>query len=236
MLAKLFALCLAVSACSCQHQRIDAVRRQAGEDEPRVVVLAGEQVPRPGDRHYVPVLAFTSDISDESVQRALELMAEARDAGAEAILLVLDSPGGSVTAGRALSKAIEDSPVPVHCLIDGQGYSMTFYVLQSCASRGATTRSGLMIHEPMSFVSEGYRTRYEQHEGEEQIRVVAQGMIAHVAARLGLDPEVLQERIRGHSWWMNAREALEARAVDYLVLRAAVVRDGLRANLQVPRP
>src|SRR3954466_93310 len=91
---------------------------------------------------------FTGEVTQESVAAATKALGAAVPDGAHYVLFEINSPGGDVDAGFALAKTIEDSPAPVVCVFDGEGMSMAFYILQSCALRLMTPRSLLLIHKP----------------------------------------------------------------------------------------
>jgi ATP-dependent Clp protease protease subunit len=131
-----------------------------------------------------------------------------------AIVFEINSPGGEVDAGFDLTKAIERSPVPVLCIVDGEADSMAFYVLQSCTARFMTPRSSLMFHG-VTMVGPMRQTSMETTA--KQIEVYNSAMIGQVAARMKISKDALWAHLKQGDWWMDADEALEVGAVDAII-------------------
>jgi ATP-dependent protease ClpP protease subunit len=198
--------------------------------EPPAVTLPVE-----GADTKVPVIFFDRDVDDEGVDAAIKEIDKANDNGAKAIVLELDTYGGSVDAGRKLVKAIERSKAPVHCVADGNAMSMGFYLLQSCDTRTMTDESVLMIHGITSggeFAGKAYqwesRASMLQHEDE--------AFCKHEARRMKLTAEQLCEKVRFTEWFLDADEALSVQAVDAVASSYKEVANALRAGKSWPRP
>ena len=100
-------------------------------------------------KHLIAQLTFSADVTEESVDAAIKFLNEAQaQDGLEAVVIELNSDGGSVTDGFRLAREIEKSRVPVICVVEGSAASEGFYLLQSCTERYMTKRSMLMIHYP----------------------------------------------------------------------------------------
>jgi len=155
--------------------------------------------------------------------------------GAEAIILELNTSGGGVGAGFRLSKAIENSKVPVVCVVDGEALSMGAYLLESCSTRIMTRRSSLMFHQPAIRGTVG-GTREEFQNIAELLRTLESGMIEHLVARMNISAADMQKKIEGgKQWWMTFQEALETGAVDCAVGSTKEVAQELRKNPQVSK-
>lgn len=130
------------------------------------------------------------------------------------VLIEINSPGGEVDAGFAIAKAIERSPIPVICVVDGQAASMMFYILQSCTVRAATPRAELMMHGVTLI---GAVRASNVSVLAKRIDVSNKAMIAQVAARMKITKEDIAAKISAGDWWMDAEEALEVGAIDTII-------------------
>ena len=125
----------------------------------------------------------------------------------------INSEGGEYDAGFLLTRAIEDSPVPVICVVDGEAASMAFYILQSCNVRIMTRRSMLMAHY-------GFLRATITMENVDILKMrlgaMNSGMVAHYAKRMKLSETEIHTKLRQGDWWLTADEALRIGAVDSL--------------------
>lgn len=169
------------------------------------------------DKYCVPKLMFSSDVDDEHVDEAIEWADRWEKAGAKALVIEINTNGGDVDAGFRLSKRIEDSAIPVHCIVDGAAYSMGLYILESCATRAMTDRSSLMAHQPaLGGELHGDSTRFENAAAE--LRALAASMARHVIRRMRISFEEYMERTAGPcQWWLESTQALRWGAVDGVV-------------------
>ncbi len=229
---KAIAIILTLSHCSCSHSGRDTIPDTSAIEDvdasatPPVVVTAPsasasavatvQPLQRPsGWRHFIPTLTFDSDISDASVTAAVTALAQAQAAGAEAVLVLIDSPGGDVSSSYRLMRAIESSKIPVYCLVDGKGYSMAAYALQSCSLRLMTKRSTLMLHEVSSTgVSSGTNTPGSALDLGRQLERMTTALVQQACSRICLSPQRLQHLVQGRQLWLTAAEASAIDAVD----------------------
>ena len=164
------------------------------------------------------LLRFETSVDSESVTPFINLLKSLDfmelEKLPEVIVIEWDSPGGEVEAGFDLSKAIERSPVPVVCIVDGDAASMAFYILQSCDARFATPRSMLMIH---SVSIQGNVNGPSAGQLKNLIDVYNKALLGHIAARLKVSKEEVANRIAHGEWWMDAEEALAIGAIDGIV-------------------
>jgi ATP-dependent protease ClpP protease subunit len=188
------------------------------DDEPAIKVPSIKRPRLAAGEHFVPLLRYTdTEVSKASITKMSALIAQANAAGAEAIVLEIATPGGSVTDGIELGRAIEMSHAPIHCVVDGEAASMGFYVLQSCKTRMMTKRSALMVHEPsITGQTSGPQTKW--HNVQSALHATAELMLEHEAKRMKISKDCLRSHIEnGQDWWMLYGEALEVGAVDGVV-------------------
>lgn len=174
---------------------------------------ATEEAPKKANP--VAIVALDGEVNEESVTELMGNMLEARNHEAKAILLEINSPGGSVYAGMKLAKVIEMfglSGTPVTCVVDGVAASMAFYILQACQARIMTDRSILMAHEPS--MSPGSAKADDLKTGSDVLVKLGHAMAHHEARRMKVTVEQFEERIKGKDWYMTDDDATEVGAVD----------------------
>lgn len=157
-----------------------------------------------------------NDVDEDSAKAAIAWMDASEKAGASALLLIIDSPGGSVDAGFKIIKAMEQLHVPVTCKVDGMAASMAFAILEGvgCSERAATKRSVLMAHSPG--VGGNLYGGQEQFKNiSEQLRVLTHAMAEQCAARMAVSVDTYLSRTTGgREWWMTPGEGIGYGALD----------------------
>ena len=141
---------------------------------------------------------------------------ELQDPG-KPILLVINSPGGSVDAGFAVWDQVKMITSPVTTLVTGLAASMGS-ILSLCAAKGrrfATPKARIMIHQPsISGVIRGQATDLEIQAKE--ILKTRDGIIEVYMTATGKDFQTLEKAI-DRDTWMTAEEALEYGLLDKIV-------------------
>jgi ATP-dependent Clp protease protease subunit len=187
----------------------------------------------PTPKYDVVTLKLDGEVDDLSIDLLRGDLKKAQDK-ADTIILEINSPGGEVNAGFELARDIEDSEVPVICVVDFEAASMAAYILESCKVRIMTKRSSLMIHEPaVNGQMSGGQTNWRNVA--DWMKATTKGMAEHFAARLNVTvPEIL-ERIKGGAmWWMDWEEAVKFDAVDVVVNNVSDVRKSYEASNKPP--
>ncbi len=150
---------------------------------------------------------------NDRTTEALENTLESLPAETEFVVLVIDSPGGLLTASRDISRIIESSHKKIVCVVDGLGASGAYYLLQSCGLRLMTARSNLMLHE--AFVPSP-----QEPEANEALALSAvnSSMAWQQCHRLRISiPECHAQYSNGREWWLTPQEAVAVGAVDGIV-------------------
>jgi ATP-dependent Clp protease protease subunit len=133
------------------------------------------------------------------------------------ILLVINSPGGSVDAGFAIWDQVNMITSPVTTLVTGLAASMGS-VLSLCASpkrRFATPNARIMIHQPMiGGVIKGQATDLEI-QAKEMLKTHTALVQLYVKAT-GKDAAFIEKAI-DRDTWLTAPEALEFGLLDKIV-------------------
>lgn len=179
-----------------------------------IAALSSEPA-EPPEVKPVDIIFFEDEVADETVARFSRQLDANIAAGQKVIIVEIDTGGGSLSAGFAMAKAMERSPVPVMCVVDGGALSMGLAVLQSCDVRTMTERSVLMGHE----VASGTKGQTVQAENLVQVlRVMNEAMAAQICSKAKVTPEQYLKKIAdGHEWWMSSKEALKAGFIDFEV-------------------
>jgi len=157
-------------------------------------------------------------IDNTSAQDAIRKLwyLELSDPG-KPILIVINSPGGSVDSGFAIWDQVKMISSPVTTLITGLAASMGS-VLSLCAApkrRFATPNARILIHQPrLGGAIQGQATDLEI-QAKEMIKTRSSLVNIYVDAT-GKDPAVI-ERAIDRDMWMSAQEALEFGLLDGIV-------------------
>lgn len=185
----------------------------ADEEEEKVEVVCASD-PKEGTDRCVPYLRFSDEVNEKTSKHIVKWIEAANKAGANELLLEINSPGGSVGDGFEVMRAIEDSDAPVTCMVDGDADSMGFAILQSCATRIMTPRSKLMAHEPsIGGMVQGQPNFFiavaEMMKAERDVLAI------HCAHRLKVSLAEYHRRTDGGlMWWMLSAEAKKVGAID----------------------
>jgi ATP-dependent protease ClpP protease subunit len=188
-----------------------------------------------GEQWTVHLRLANTAVTDKSAKDIARRIEQANAADVDFIVLEMNTPGGSVSAGQELARQIEMSPAPVICVTDGQASSMGFYLLQSCDYRMMTKRSLLMVHEPsLSGDFGGQQKDWKNMYGD--LHALSEAMLYHEAHRLKISrAELAQHIANGQSWFMNIDEAIKIGAVDGVTDSVEAVLRSYRHNGQPPR-
>lgn len=161
---------------------------------------------------------FSAPVDDHSAADAIRKLwyLEAQDAG-KPILLIINSPGGSVDSGFAIWDQIKMMRSPVTTLVTGLAASMGS-ILSLVAGKGkrfATAHSRIMIHQPaIHGIIRGQATDLEIQAKE--ILKTRNSIINIYMEATGKKFEILEKAL-DRDTWMNAQEALEFGLIDKIV-------------------
>ncbi len=161
---------------------------------------------------------FSSPVMDDTVKEAVRKLwhMEFLDPG-KPILLVINSPGGSVDAGFALWDQIQMVTSPVTTLITGLAASMGS-ILSLSAEKGrrfATPNSRIMIHQPsINGVIQGQATDLEIQAKE--IIKTRNSLIELYCKSTGKDFATVEKAL-DRDTWMSVNEAKDFGLLDGIV-------------------
>lgn len=184
------------------------------------------RVDKPCVVHHI----MEGQVNGDTTEEAIDWLTAAEKAKATVFVLEINTPGGSVAAGFRLVKRIENSSIPIACVVDGMAASMGFYILQACPMRVMTMRSVLMTHEP-SISGDMGLTPNEMKALADSLRALREAMARHCNKRLTTSLEEYREHTDGGlAWWFTFIDAERYHAVDVVVESVNQVLDTLRAG------
>ena len=117
------------------------------------------------------------------IERGIE---EARAAGARAVILDIDTPGGRVDAAERISDAIEDAGLPVYALVNRRAFSAG--ALIAMATARVYMRPGSVIGAATPVDGSG-------HKASEKIVSAMRSEMRALAEAHGLDPVVAEAMV-----------------------------------------
>ena len=163
-------------------------------------------------------LFFSTAVTDQSAKEAIrKLWYLEHTAPGEPILLVINSPGGSVDSGFAIWDQIHMISSPVTTLVTGLAASMGSVLSLAAApgKRYATKNARIMIHQPLiSGVIQGQATDLEI-QAKEIIKTRKQ-IVDVYAKSTGKDSALIEKTI-DRDTWMSSEEAKEFGLLDGIV-------------------
>lgn len=145
-------------------------------------VLKGQQEV-PGSVYRVPVHGVIELGLAPFLERSLQ---EAQQAGAAAVILELETPGGRVDAAERIANAIEDSEIPVFAFINRHAYSAG--ALIALATDGIYMRPGSVMGAATPVVGSG-------EKAPEKIVSAMRSQMRALAEARGLDPAVAEAMV-----------------------------------------
>lgn len=158
--------------------------------------------------------AVDNDLAEDIIKKLWYL--ELHEAG-KPILLVINSPGGSVDAGFAVWDQVKMITSPITTLVTGMAASMGS-VLSLVAAKGrrfATPYSRFMIHQPaISGVIQGQATDLEI-QAKEILKTKKVIIELYVACTGKTYAEI--EKAIDRDTWMTAQEAIQFGLVDQII-------------------
>lgn len=131
-----------------------------------------------GSVYRVPVTGVVEHGLAPFIERSLE---EASAAGAVAVVLDMDTPGGRVDAAERISDALTDAPLPVYTLVNRRAYSAG--ALIALSTDGIYMRPGSVIGAATPVDGAG-------EKAPEKIVSAMRSQMRALAEESGLDPDV----------------------------------------------
>ena len=160
---------------------------------------------------------LNGEINDEAALSIITQLHYLEDNSQEPITLVINSPGGSVSAGLAIYDVMQALSCPVTTAAVGLAASMAALVLAAGTKgrRYASPNSRIMIHQPLGG-AQGQASDIEITARE--IRKTKQELYEIIAAHSGAPIEKI-EKDADRDYWLSAREAKEYGLIDEVLTK-----------------
>jgi ATP-dependent protease ClpP protease subunit len=142
----------------------------------------------------------------------------ARKAGATAVVVDIDSPGGSVTAGLDLVEtfnAARDAGVTVECRVGPRAMAASMaaaFLETACDVRIMSPTASLLFHEVRISGADG--TEHDLRHLADAMADVNQRLAVMIAPRLKMSAKDYCAWVMGRDRWLDAVEATERNAID----------------------
>lgn len=160
---------------------------------------------------------LSSQIDDKSAHEIIRKLWYLESLGNKPILLVINSPGGSVDSGLAIWDQIQLLTSPVYTLITGLAASMGS-ILSLAATEGkrfATPYSRIMIHQPhIAGVIQGQASDLEIQAKE--IIKTRDLLVQIYMNKTGKDRKAIEKAL-DRDTWMSPEEAKEFGLLDGII-------------------
>lgn len=163
------------------------------------------------------VLFVEGAICDEGASKTIKgLLALEKEDPEAPVTLVVNSPGGSVTAGLALIDTMRSVSCPVHTVGMGMIASMAAVILACGDHRAVYPNAQVMIHQLLGGL--GMSQQSDIEIAAEQLRNLRGRLDALLAEKGKLSIEEFHE-LTERDCWCDAERALELGIVDEIVPR-----------------
>ena len=163
------------------------------------------------------IIFLGKEVDDEIANEivAVMLYLDSEDSGKD-IVLYINSPGGSVTAGLAIYDTMQHIKSDVVTICVGLAASMGAFLLSAGAKgkRVALPHSRILIHQPSTGGFRGQATDIDI-EAREILRT-RRRLDEILAARTGQSVEKIAKDT-DRDYWMSAHEALEYGLIDRVI-------------------
>lgn len=158
-------------------------------------------------------VSFNQQVSDDyTSKKTLEIMKKAKKG--IPLYLVLETPGGSVSAGLAFIDAIKSLKVPVHTITIFAA-SMGYQMVQELGTRYITPSGTLMSHRGAVGGLSG-QVPGELNSRLNHIQSILNGMSTRAAARVGMSKKAYDDAIV-NELWVSGEDAVDSKHADKLV-------------------
>ncbi|MDY0148736.1 MAG: NfeD family protein [Kiritimatiellia bacterium] len=134
-------------------------------------------------------------------------LAEAERQGAAAVLLVLDTPGGTLNAASDIVRSIQAAKTPVHSFVEKDAFSAGAII--ALATRSIYMAPGAVIGDALPIMVSPIGGVQEMPEGLEEKSVSAVSALVRAAAQAaGHDPELAEKMVRREKEYTIGEEVI----------------------------
>lgn len=131
------------------------------------------------------------------------------------IYLLINSPGGSVMAGRSIIDVMTMIKTPIHCQVVGMSASMAALITMHCDKKFMTPSSFLLFHQ-MSIRIPDYTQIREMEADLKFWRAYWEELMKSTAKKMNMPYEEFFEK-NNNTWMITAQQAKDAGYIDDLL-------------------
>jgi membrane-bound serine protease (ClpP class) len=151
--------------------------------------------PKPSPDAPVVILPVRGQIEGALLYVLRRGLAEAEDRQAAAVVLVMDTPGGTLAAASDIVQSIQASPVPVYTYVENQALSAGAIIALS--TRRIYMAPGSVIGDALPILMSPMGGVQEMSEGVEEKSVsFVSALVRSAAQDAGHDPELAEKMVR----------------------------------------
>lgn len=188
--------------------------------DPVTPLFPGGEPQPPGafQQLYERRILFLRGTLDDALARELAAQLIAQDAaGADAITLYIDSPGGDASAMFTLHDTVEMLRSPVHaCCVGQAGSAAAFLLATATGTRTATPNARIMLRQP---AGGGEGTAEDIESLARELARMGERFERIMAERTGKPVETIRRDTR-REFWLSPEEALDYGLLDEVVSSA----------------
>lgn len=178
-----------------------------------------------GDKNYYKKSyssrIFTlGEITDESVNDIIQQIYELNEEDEKKtvkkpIKLIINSPGGLISAGLALIDSIENSNIPINTICHGLCASMGLFVYIAGHNRRVSKRASFMYHDMSWEMSGSYK---DHHEFITESKKTKDMLKEFVLSKTKVPSKKLQEiEDRKKDWYITPEEAIQYNIANEII-------------------
>jgi ATP-dependent Clp protease protease subunit len=153
-------------------------------------------------------VAIRDEVNDATVNKALQGITNSDPN--KPFYLFLESPGGSVFAGRRLVNYLQTTDRQIICVAN-TAISMAFVILEACPVRLMTNHGVLMSHQIASGAKGSLSEMKAALMLTQKLADLYDGMIAY---RMGLTLEAYRAKLNPEFWMIGIKDGIDNKAVD----------------------
>ena len=155
------------------------------------------------------MIFFNDEVNSDSCKALIEsLLHLDMEMPGEEILILLNSPGGSVIDGLAVYDTMQTLKSPVKCIVAGIAASMGSIIFCGAKERLMLTHSKLLIHEPFRAGISGTKHALELEKEAAELMEYRQILAGIIAKHSGRTLQEVLDKTK-EDCLMNAKQAIE---------------------------
>lgn len=154
--------------------------------------------------------------TDNTNQLIAAIVAECAKDKASEITIIINSPGGSISAAFALISIIRSSPVPITTIALGECSSAALMIFMSGHNRLIDKNTSILSHQ-FSASFPGHAKAIDLHARQKELELVEKKLEAHYIECSGLPIETIKEHLlKSHDVFLTSEELIEFNLADDL--------------------